>query len=148
METYWQCLAARGGTMTPQTAVLAGYVSQYDAVVKAMAAYVDGVRQGTSEVMRPAFHRNASFFGHYPGGVMEGPLQQLFDWVDKNGPAPSLQSRFASVEVMGKIAYVHLEIEGLSGTLAGTGVSMSDIFTLMLTDEGWRIVQKAFHWHV
>jgi hypothetical protein len=49
---------------------------------------------------------------------------------------------------MGKIAYVHLEIAGLSGTLAGAGVSMSDIFTLMMTDEGWKIVQKAFHWHL
>jgi hypothetical protein len=134
--------------MTPQTAVLAGYVSQYDAVVKTMGSYVDGVREGTSELMRPGFHPAATFFGHYPGGVMEGPIQQLYDWVDKNGPAPSLQSRFASVEVLGKIAYVHLEIEGLSGTLAGSGVSMSDIFTLMLTDEGWRIVQKAFYWHM
>jgi hypothetical protein len=134
--------------MTPQTPVLAGYVSRYDAVVQTMATYVDGVRQGTSELMRPGFHPAATFFGHYPGGVMEGPLQQLFDWVDKNGPSPSLQCRFASVQVLGRIAYVHLEIAGLSGSLAGSGASMSDIFTLVFEDEGWRIVQKAFHWHM
>ena len=78
---------------------------------------------------------------------MNGPIQQLFDWVEKNGPAPAIQYRFASVEIFGKIAYLHLELEGLSGTLAGEGVSMSDIFTLMVTEEGWKIVQKAFHWH-
>ena len=79
---------------------------------------------------------------------MNGPIQPLFDWIDQNGPAPDIDSRFANVEILGKIAYVHLELEGLSGALAGEGVSMSDIFTLMLTDEGWIIVQKAFHWHM
>jgi hypothetical protein len=78
---------------------------------------------------------------------MSGSIQQLFDWIDSNGPAPDVQSRFASVEILGSIAYVHLELEGLSGKLAGAGVSMSDIFTLMLTGEDWTIVQKAFHWH-
>ena len=79
---------------------------------------------------------------------MNGPIQPLFDWVDNNGPAPDMQARFAEVEICGKIASVHLELEGISGTLAGTGVSMSDIFTLMLTETGWTIVQKAFHWHM
>ena len=134
--------------MTPQTAPAQTYASQYDAITKTMKSYLDGVREGKSELMRPAFHPAATFFGHYPGGVMNGRLQQLFDWVDKNGPAPDMQSRFASVQILGKIAYVHLELEGLSGALAGTGVSMSDIFTLMLTQSGWTIVQKAFHWHM
>jgi hypothetical protein len=106
------------------------------------------VREGKSELMRPVFHQAATFFGHYPGGVMNGPIQPLFDWVDQNGPAPDMESRFATVQILGKIAYVQLELEGLSGRLAGTGVSMSDAFTLLLTDEGWKIVQKAFHWHM
>jgi hypothetical protein len=109
---------------------------------------VDGLREGKSELMRPVFHPNATFFGHYPGGVMTGPIQQLFDFIDNNGPAPDVESRFAGVEIFGKIASLHLELEGYSGRLAGTGVSMSDIFTLMLVDEGWTIVQKAFHWHM
>lgn len=134
--------------MTPRTAPVQTYVSQYDAIVKTMKSYVDGVREGKSELMRPVFHPAATFFGHYPGGIMNGPTQQLFDWVDKNGPAPAIQYRFASVEIFEKIAYLHLELEGLSGTLAGEGVSMSDIFTLMVTEEGWKIVQKAFHWHL
>ena len=53
-----------------------------------------------------------------------------------------------SLEILGKIASVHLELEGVSGTLAGSGVSMSDVFTLMVTEQGWTIVQKAFHWHM
>jgi hypothetical protein len=123
--------------MTPQTATVQGYVSQYDGIAKTMERYVDGLREGRSQLMRPAFHSAATFFGHYPGGVMTDPIQRLFDWVDNNGPAPDIQFRFASVEIAGKIASVRLELEGLSGTLAGPGaVSMSDIFTLMMTEEG------------
>jgi hypothetical protein len=134
--------------MTPQTAPVQTYVNQYDAIVKTMKGYVDGLKEGKSELMRPVFHPAATFFGHYPGGVMNGPIQPLFDWVDGNGPAPALQYRFASVEIFGKIASLHLELEGLSGTLAGEGVSMTDIFTLMVTEDGWKIVQKAFHWRM
>jgi len=134
--------------MATQAAPVQTYVNEYDAIVKTMESYLDGVRMGKSELMRPVFHPAATFFGHYPGGVMNGQIQQLFDWVDKNGPAPDIQSRFASLEILGKIAYVRLELEDLSGALAGAGVAMSDVFTLMATPEGWTIVQKAFHWHV
>src|SRR5262245_39606367 len=99
----------KGTAMIPATAPVHTYVSQYDAVVKTMKGYLDGVREGKSELMRPVFHSAATFFGHYPGGVMTGSIQQLFDWIDQNGSSPDIQSRFASVEIFGKIAYVHLE---------------------------------------
>jgi len=134
--------------MTPQAAPIQTYVSEYDAILRTMQGYLDGVREGRSELMRPVFHPAATFFGHYPGGVMDGPIQPLFDWVDQNGPAPDVEFRVATVEILGKIASVRVEVERLSGTLAGAGVSMSDIFNLMLSDEGWRIVQKVFHWHM
>jgi Putative lumazine-binding len=79
---------------------------------------------------------------------MTGPIQQRSDFIDNNGPAPDIESGFASVEIVGKIAYLRLELEGFSGTLAGKGVSMSDIFTLMMVEDNWAIVQKAFHWHM
>lgn len=134
--------------MTPRTAPVETYVNHHDAIVRTMQNYLDAVREGKSDLMRPVFHPAATFFGHYPGGVMNGPVQPLFDWVDQNGPAPNIQARFAKLEVLGNIASVHLELEGLSGKLSGAGVSMSDVFTLMLTDDGWKIVQKAFHWHM
>lgn len=133
--------------MTPQRAPVQAYVSEYDAILKTMKGYLDGVREGKSELMRPVFHPAATFFGHYPGGVMDGPMDGLFNFIDNNGPAPDIQFRVASVEIVEKIACLRLELEGFSGKLAGTGVSMSDIFTLMRLDEGWTIVQKAFHWH-
>jgi Putative lumazine-binding len=122
------------------------YFSDYDRIVQTMQMYIDGCKQGKSELMRPAFQPNASFFG-YAGDQLAVGTQFLFDWVDKNGPAREIEPRFVSVDILESIAVVHLEVAGWSGKLAGSGVTMSDLFTLLKTPEGWRIIQKAFHWH-
>jgi hypothetical protein len=74
-------------------------------------------------------------------------LPFLLDWIDKNGPAPDLEARVVSVDVIESIAVVRLEIANFSGKMAGSGVRMSDLFTFLRTPDGWRIIQKAFHWH-
>jgi hypothetical protein len=45
--------------------------------------------------MRPAFYPEASFFGH-AGGQLASRTQFLFDWIDKNGPAPKIEPRQVS----------------------------------------------------
>lgn len=125
---------------------MSGYAAEHDAIVKTMQLYIEGSKEGKSDLMRPAFHPDASFFGYAGGDLVKG-LQFLFDWVDKNGPAPDIQPRFASVDILDSIAVVCLEVENWSGRLAGSGVHMSDLFTLLKTPEGWKIIQKAFHWH-
>ena len=122
------------------------YISEYDQIVKTMQAYIDGSKQGKSELMRAAFHPNASFFG-YAGGQLAVGTQFLFDWIDKNGPAAGIEPRVVSVDILDSIAVVRLEVAGWSGKLAGRDVSMSDLFTLLKTPDGWKIIQKAFHWH-
>lgn len=125
---------------------LSKYVAEYDGIIQTMQRYIDGCKQGRSELMRPAFHPNASFIG-YAGGELVTGTPFLFDWIDRNGPAPDVQPRFISVDILDTIASVRLEMDGLSGALAGAGVHMSDLFTLLKTPAGWQIIQKAFHWH-
>ena len=122
------------------------YPSEYDRIVQAMQKYIDGSKEGKSGLMRSAFHPNASFFG-YAGEQLAVGTQFLFDWIDKNGPAPEIEPRIVSVDILDSIAVVRLEVAGWSGKLAGSGVRMSDLFTLLKTPEGWKIIQKAFHWH-
>ncbi len=122
------------------------YPTEYDEIVNTMQMYIDGSKQGKSDLMRPAFHSDASFFG-YAGEQLAVGTPFLFDWIDKNGPAPNIQARLVSVDILESIAVVRVEVAGWSGTLAGSDVRMSDLFTLLKTPSGWKIIQKAFHWH-
>ena len=99
-----------------------------------MQQYIDGSKAGKSELMRPAFHPGASFFGYASPELAMG-TNFLFDWIDKNGPAPDIQARFVSVDILESIAVVRLEADGWSGALAGSGVRMSDVFTLLKTPQ-------------
>lgn len=123
------------------------YLTEYDAIVTTLEHYINGLRAGNSELMRPGFHSGALLVGYVSGNLLFGPIQQLFDWVDANGPAPDIEPNFASIEILETIAVVRLEVKQLSGKLAGSGVHMSDLFSLIKTEEGWKISQKEFHWH-
>lgn len=120
--------------------------SPHDDILKTLQLYIDGSKRGQSDLMRPAFHPEASFFG-YAGERLAVGTGFLFDWIDKNGPSPDIEPRVLSVDIMETIAVVRLEVASWSGKLAGSGVRMSDIFTLIRMPEGWKIIQKAFHWH-
>ena len=83
------------------------YLTECDRIVKTMQMYVDGSKQGKSELMRPAFHPEASFFG-YAGGQLAVGTEFLFDWIDKNGPAPNIEPRVVSVDILDSIAVARL----------------------------------------
>src|SRR5215475_15398662 len=101
------------------------YLPEYDAIAKTMQMYVDGSKAGKSELMRPAFHPQASFFG-YAGEQLAVGTDFLFNWIDKNGPAAKIEPRVVSVDILNSIAVVRLEVAGWSGKLAGSDVRMSD----------------------
>ncbi len=120
--------------------------TEYDRIVNTLQLYIEGSKQGKSALMRPAFHPQASFFG-YVGETLAVGSEFLFDWIDKNGPAPAIEPRVVSVDILDSIAVVRLEVAGWSGALVGKDAHMSDLFTLLKMPEGWRIIQKSFHWH-
>jgi hypothetical protein len=55
--------------------------------------------------------------------------------------------RLASIDILDTIAVVRLEMENVSGKLAGLGSSVSDLFQLIKIAGKWLISQKSFHWH-
>jgi len=124
------------------------YVTQYDAIVRTMERYLQGARAGKSDVMRGAFDPAATIVGYCGGALLTGPIQQLFDWIDANGPAAGMEPRFVSIEIVNTVAIVRLEVDHWSGALAGSDAHMSDVFTLVKTEDGWKISQKTFHWHL
>jgi hypothetical protein len=102
-------MAKQTGT-APPIAPATSAIGERDAVMKATQSYINGVRLGSSTVMRSGFHEAAMIFGYYPGGVMNHPIQALFDWIDKNGPSPDLKAEFGDIQVRESIASIQLEL--------------------------------------
>lgn len=123
------------------------HISDYAAIVKTLRHYIDGSLVGNSEMMHNAFHEHATIFGYYGGGLVAGPIQKLYDLIDGNGPAPDLQPHFASVEILDTIAVVRLEVAHWTGKVIGSDTHMSDLFSLIKTEDGWKIAHKMFHLH-
>jgi len=116
-------------------------VNEYDAVTKTVQHYIDGAKSGRGADMTPAFHKDATIFGYVGADLFAGPIQQLFDWNDQNGPAAGLQARIASVDIIDTIASVRLELDNW------TGHRFTDLFTLLKVDGEWKIISKVFHLH-
>lgn len=117
------------------------YVTAYDAVVAAVRHYLDGAKAGQSEAMKAGFHPGATIHGYLGPDLVSGPIQALFEHVDANGPVSGLEARFTSVEVVGTIAMVRLDMDNWSGH------RFTDMLTLLQMDGQWLITSKVFHLH-
>ncbi len=116
-------------------------VSEYDVIANVVQHYIDGAKSGRGDDMKPAFHRDATIFGYAGADLFAGPIQQLFAWNDENGPATELQVRIVSIDVVGTVATVRLELDNW------TGSRYTDMFTLLKVDGEWKIMNKVFFLH-
>ncbi len=116
-------------------------VNEYDVIAKVVQHYIDGARSGKGHDMKPAFHKDATIFGYVGADLFAGPIQKLFSWNDENGPAKGLQARIASIDLIGTVATVRLELDNW------TGSRFTDLFTLLKVDGEWKIMNKVFHLH-
>ncbi len=116
-------------------------VSEYEVIANVVQQYIDGAKSGRGDDMRPAFHKDATIFGYVGPDLFAGPIQQLFDWNDENGPATGLQAQIASIDLIDTAATVRLELDDW------TGLRFTDLFTLLKVDGQWKITNKVFHLH-
>ncbi len=116
-------------------------VSEYDVIAKVVQHSIDGAKSGRGDDMKPAFHQDATIFGYAGADLFAGPIQQLFDWNDENGPAKELKARIASIDLIDTVATVRLELDNW------TGSRFTDLFTLLKVDGEWKIMNKVFHLH-
>ncbi len=116
-------------------------VSEYGVIAKVVQHYIDGAKSGRGADMKPAFHKDATIFGYAGTDLFAGPIQQLFAWNDQNGPATGLQARIASIDIIGTVATVRLELDDW------TGHRYTDLFTMLKVDGEWKIMNKVFHLH-
>jgi hypothetical protein len=116
-------------------------LSEYDAITRTLQHYIDGGRSGRGDDMKPAFHPGATIFGYIGPDLIAGPIQQLFDWNDQNGPAAELEARIASIDIFDSVGMVRLELDNW------TGHRFTDLFTLLKVEGEWKIINKVFHHH-
>ena len=116
-------------------------LSEYDAITRTLQHYIDGGRSGRGDDMKPAFHPGATIFGYIGPDLIAGPIQQLFDWNDQNGPAAELEARIASIDIFDSVGMVRLELDNW------TGHRFTDLFTLLKVEGEWKIINKVFHLH-
>ena len=120
---------------------IATNVDEYNAITSTLQHYIDGARSGRGDDMKPAFHEDATIFGYVGADLFAGPIKNLFDWNDNNGPATDLLAQIASIDIVESVATVRLELENW------TGFRFTDLFTLLKIDGDWKIMNKVFHAH-
>ncbi len=117
-------------------------VKEYEEIVEVINKYVQGVVSGKSEIMKPSFHKDATMFGYVNDvGLSEGSIQNLYDVIDKGGPAPNLKARIDILDLEGTVASARVILED------GGTVIYTDLHHLIKIDREWKIVSKMFHHH-
>lgn len=111
------------------------------AIARTVELYIEGGRQGSSKIMRQAFHEGANIYANVNGQVLGGPIQALYDLVDGKPPAGNIDYELASVEYAANIATVRLEIANWAGA------HYTDMFTLLKIGEEWKIISKVSYVH-
>ena len=117
------------------------YVNEVDAITQVIRIYIEGARTGSGAAMQPAFHDDATIFGYVGPDLFGGPIQGLYDWNDRNGPASTIESRLTHVDVVGTVASVRVDTDDW------TGHRFTDFFNLVKFDGQWKVVSKVFHLH-
>lgn len=116
-------------------------INEYKAITRVLQHYIDGARSGRGEDMQPAFHADATIYGYVGDELFAGPIRNLYDWNDQNGPASGIVGRITHIDVAGSAASVRLELDDW------TGHRFTDFFNLLKIDGEWKIMNKVFHLH-
>ncbi|MEO1141756.1 MAG: nuclear transport factor 2 family protein [Pseudomonadota bacterium] len=111
------------------------------AIKDVLNIYLEGGRQAKSAVMRPAFHDDATMYWAEDGKLTGGSIEELFRRVDARDPSPEMTYEIGLIDVSHTTATVRLELFNWGGN------RFSDQFTMIKTDDGWKIMQKVFYRH-
>jgi hypothetical protein len=117
-------------------------IEDYDAISQLIQHYIDGAKSGKGIDMEPTFHKDATIYGYVGNDLFAGPIQNLYDWNDANGPAKSIIARIVSIDIVGTIASVRLELENW------TGHHFTDFLNVLKMDGQWKVMNKIFYLHV
>jgi hypothetical protein len=112
----------------------------YEDAVVTVALYVEGLRMGNVTVLSQAFHKDAAMYGFTGGKLLHGPIKNLYDFVEKNGPAPNIKTRIDVLSITPTTAVLRVDMEN-----DAIGADYTDFHTLIKLDGTWYIIAKVYH---
>lgn len=105
------------------------YLKDYEEIVRAGELYLQSCKEGKSEIMKPAFHENAT--------INANPIKTLFDGVDEAGKT-NTKGRIDVLDVVNDIAVIRITMEDYLGE------NFVDFHMLRKENDEWKIVAKIF----
>ncbi|MFJ5238116.1 nuclear transport factor 2 family protein [Pseudomonas neuropathica] len=114
--------------------------AEYNAVIATANQYVEGLRIGSAQGVAQAFHKEAVMYGFTNGELLGGPIQNLFDFVEKNGAAPQISTRLDVLAITPTTAVVRVDME-----TDAIGADYNDYLTLIKIDGIWKVIAKVYH---
>lgn len=119
------------------------HVQEYNAIAEVLGKYIEGGKQASSDVMKPAFSDQATIFGvDADGKLAGGPIQGLFDTIDSAfRPSPEARGVIAHIDIVGTAASARVDTNDISG------FCFTDFFNLLKVEGKWTVVSKIYHTH-
>ena len=114
--------------------------TEYDAVIAVAQKYVNGLRNGNSDEVAQAFHKDAVMYGFTNGELLGGPIDNLFNFINKNGKAPDITTRLDVLAITPTTAVVRVDMEK-----DAIGADYNDYLTLIRIDGTWKVIAKVYH---
>lgn len=114
--------------------------AEYNAVIATANQYVEGLRIGSAESVAQAFHEHAVMYGFTNGELLGGPINNLFEFVEKNGSAPEITTRLDVLAITPTTAVVRVDMEN-----DAIGADYNDYLTLIKIDGVWKVIAKVYH---
>ena len=104
--------------------------------------YFKGMYEGDADRLKAIFHEDCRLFGERKGEKREFPASDFFAYVE-GAPIPkdegeAYDMELVSIDITGPVAVAHVKDLYQGG-------HFTDYLTCMETDQGWKIVNKAFY---
>jgi len=115
--------------------------SEYDAIKKALAPYINAAKTGDSDLMRTAFYAHAHIVGSIGGEFYNMDLETFLGAIKEGGPSPDVEHYIASIDISGPSASARVEFINWSGN------RFTDFFVLAKHEGKWAISGKVYNSH-
>lgn len=116
---------------------------EQDGIRQAINFYIEGLREGSIETLKEAFHSEATMCGHLGETLLVVPIQGLYDFVSSHdAPAKTgeaFEASVAAIEVAGSVASAKITEKSYQG------FDFTTFFQLLKIDGRWWIVGKVFN---